>query len=258
MKKSIWIMSAAIGLIGVANAGVIFSATTNNTTLLRNTAGGSGTPTLTGATTDLLYTNPRGANSNGGFASTDTINTLLGRSLTAADTVTMSVAIDSVTANTLSAGGLIFGMGAETTFQAAGGFAIALRVSGGSPQAQIPGFSFTDVNQDLGFETDLASIADGCGVTLVANNAGYTFSFTGLTADEGNGIADVTGSFSGTQFVDNFGTGHFYVTTQKDAAPDMVVDYNTATIDVIPEPATLGLIAAAGFGLLFTRRVLSI
>ena len=56
---------------------------------------------------------------------------------------------------------------------------------------------------------------DGCTITLTANANGYRFSFAGLIPANDNPIVDITGTFSGTEFVDNFNNAHFFTQTQK-------------------------------------------
>lgn len=65
----------------------------------------------------LLLANSNGNFNSGGFASIDTINTLNGTALTAADTVTMTMTVDAVThteSSEIRSRGIEFGMAGGT------------------------------------------------------------------------------------------------------------------------------------------------
>lgn len=258
MKKITLMTVAALGLSGAVSAGTIFEATTGNTAQVINTAGDNGLLSLTGATPDLLINNGNGNFNSGGFASTDSINTMNGTALTALDTVTISSTVDSITHTGISelrSRGYEFGMSAAAEFDGGAtlGDNLILKLGGGGNSGNVAMVdSFAAFTQGA-FTIDPGSMADGFGVTLTANEAGFTFSFTDVTASSGT-LTDLTGTFAAGEFATYFGAGHYYSTAQKRFAGTTTLDFSEASVSVIPEPATLGLIAAFGGGILFIRR----
>ena len=113
-------------------AATFFSATTTNTTLFTNGSADNGSQTLTCATPDLLLNNGNGGFNNGGFASTDSIDTLAGAALLATDTVTMSLTVDSIGgAGALRANGINVGMAGTVVFEMGFFFGLICRDSTG-------------------------------------------------------------------------------------------------------------------------------
>lgn len=223
--KKITLMTAVItALVGVAGAATIYDATIANTTLVDNGAGGSGAITLMGAPGNLVVTNANGNFNMGGFASTEDINTQNGAELTAYDTVTMKLTIDSITGN-FRANGVQFGMSEDTLWPVVAVntndliFGIRAGNSGSDVQLRFAGPAF----ENVGFDAQQASVLDGFSMEIIANAAGYTMTLTdilvknstvaGINNDDTS--ATVTGSFSGTEFVDMFGGGHMHYTAQK-------------------------------------------
>jgi hypothetical protein len=244
MKKMIWIAMTAIGLVGVAGASTIFEATTANTTLVNNEFNATnGVPTLTGATPDLVYSNPGGLNNNGGFASTDGLDVLMGSALTVSNELFFSATIDSMTTNTIKAGAVVFGMSPSATFQPADN--LLFQVNNGANKSQIQNIAGVDGGATADFYIVDASMEDGFGITLTANNGGYTFDLVGVEAVT-DGVTNTTATFSGTfatgEFTNYFSTGHFYLSSQVDGDPSpQVVDISSATLFVVelsevPEP----------------------
>ena len=231
----------SLGMTSLAEAQV-FEATTANTTVFNNgVAGDSTNLVLSGATTDLLITNDGGNFFYGGFASTDDVNTLNGTPLLSTDTVTVEFVVDSVTnvgESQLRSRGIEFGLSADTT--TSGGNSaenLTLRIGGGGNSNSVglvnnvDGIPYTITSSPL-WDATPASVLDGFGVTLVANEAGFTFSFTGLDADAGQTVADYTGTFAPGEFLANVGGGHFYAAVQKRLVGTTTVDVSVASLRV--------------------------
>ncbi|MEP4077268.1 hypothetical protein [Haloferula sp.] len=218
----------------------VFSADTGNITAVNNNGAG----TISGATPDLIVTNASVSNNMGGFASTSDINTLNGSALTAADTVTIKVTVDSLTVGNLRANGVEFGMASAVGFRPANSLLIGMAGSNNGSDVRIVAGSFQDAGT-LEFNSSQADIIDGFSITLTANAAGYTFFLedilvagsTNPAYSNGDTTATISGTFSGTEFLDNFSTGHFYSAVQQQTAgAAMVADYSVATIDVVNVP----------------------
>lgn len=265
MKTTIYAVAITVMMAGVTQAAIIYEATTGNTTLFNNNNNATGSMTLTGATPDLLLANSHGNFNTGGFASTDSINTLNGTALTASDTVTMIVTVDSIShtdSSQLRSRGFEFGMASTATFDGNTPVStsnLILNVGGvGNPQpAVFMRNSFADFTVPAEFAISEASAADGFSVTLTANAAGFTFSFSGLEpVDPLDTVGDVSGTFTGTQFVDFFGAGRYYASAQKRFAGTTTLDFSVATIDVttIPEPSSLLLLGGMGAATVLGRR----
>jgi hypothetical protein len=250
MKKTTFIAAAALGLASVANAGVIYSATTGNSTLLDSGYNSTGSATLTGTEGNLVVYNNNGGFNSAGIASTENINTLNGTALTADDTVILKVTVDSISGD-LRSQGVIFGMFSSNSVPNADtGLIIGTEMGNIGNDINIRS-SFQDIGA-TGDKSSNAEIYNGFSITLTANVDGYSFVL--------DSIGDTTpitvnGTFSGTEFVDNFGTGHFNYSAQKFNTGAVTTTISEATITVIPEPATLGLVVAMGGSLLWVRRV---
>ena len=267
MRKT-WITAVAVGLVGAVNAAVIYDAAPGNTTLLNNGSNDSGSLSLSGSAGSLVVTNANGSFNMGGPVSTSNINTLNGTALTAADTVTLKLTVDSIS-GTWRANGVQFGLvGSTTAFPNTTTdnlvFGVRAPNQGSSVERR---YSFlTPGDLDLSFDATEASIFDGFSMEIVANSAGYAVTLsdiivanstaTGIT--DGDTTATVTGSFTGSQFLDNFGDGHIWYGSQRfntnPSTDPLVTNISEMSIDVIPEPATLGLVAAFGGGILIIRR----
>ncbi|MEP2776282.1 MAG: PEP-CTERM sorting domain-containing protein [Luteolibacter sp.] len=260
MKNLLLITAATAGLVGVASATVIFDATPSNTNEVFNTVGsGAGTPatgTVTGSAGALVITNSGVNFGMYGIASMSSINTLLGdasmAALTSADTVTFTATITGITGD-IRANGIEFGMSPTATgFRPDDHLLYGLKAQ--NNDNTIVDNAFVDGGSSAGASATEGSIKDGFNITLTANNAGYTFFLSGI--DAGGGVTTITksGGFTGTQFVDNFANGHYYLAIQRfNTAPDTVMNISEASIAVVPEPSSLTLL---GFGLtaLLVRR----
>ena len=239
------ILSVLLTATVPASASLIFSAGAGNLNTISNAvtgttsasfAGGSGTFDTTGLN-----------NYNGGIASQQDIDTLLGRLLLDTETVILSLTVDGMTGD-LQANGYEFGISPDGTgFRPAGHLVFQLRANGQTSKVS-PG-ALVDGDSPATFNLGETSIEDGFSGTLTANAQGYTFDFTGVNVASGTGPTSFSGTFANaTQFRNLFGSGHFYTTAQKNANP-MTVTISTATIQVIPEPGTMGLLLLGAAGL---------
>jgi hypothetical protein len=228
MKQSYFTFVAVALMIASTHAALIFDASTANTTIIGNNVSVSGGgATLTGSPGSLVFINPNGANNTSGFTSTSDVDTLRGTALTVLDRVVFSATITGITGD-LSSNGLEFGMSPNATgFRPTDNLLVGIKPTGA---VILVGNSFPGT-QTAAFTVNLASIYDGFGITLTANNEGWTVELTDVVLSTGTS-ATMSGSFTGTQFVDNFSGGHFYLAAQKDAAPDVVVNLSQASIDV--------------------------
>jgi hypothetical protein len=235
MKHNLSLLTFIILAATTTQAEIMFNASTINTTLVGNGVQVSGTgATLTGSPGNLVYTNPNGVNNMSGFTSTSDVDTLRGKALSDKDTIVFSATITSMT-GTLSANGFEFGMSPNATdFRPDGRLFVKCAATGA---VSIQGLA--TVTSDFTIST--TSLADGFGVTLTVNKDGWVAEFTGVTLASGSS-AIVSGSFTGTEFLDNFGNGHFYLAAQKTASPNMVFNFSEASIDG-PTSKALSLIA---------------
>ena len=254
----------------VADADLVYEATTGNSTVVTNGAGTPGILTFTGATPDLIITNNNGNFNMAGFASTSDINTLLAAAskpaLAATDTVTFATTVDSISAVVLRSNGFEFGMADTVAFRGGSTSNLILGMAAANSGSDVRLMASFQDDGTRNFNANQASLEDGFSITLTANSAGYSFFLSdilvaGSTVPEytnGDTTATVSGTFAGTEFLDNFSTGYFYTAAQRfnGTVGDLVVDYSVATIDVtaIPEPTSLGIIALGLVGLVARRR----
>ncbi|MEP4077269.1 hypothetical protein [Haloferula sp.] len=239
--------------LSATHATVIFDASTGNTSSITN----NGTPTgVAGTPGSLTYTGATDGFNNAGFASTDNINTLIGGAgLTDADTVTITLNVSSITGGALRSQGVLFGMSGDTSTILGGANSMLIQMEGGNIGSDIliGANSFQDAG-DTGLQNFNSAILNGFTATLTADKDGYEFSLTGVHTTSPH---IVTGTFSGTEFVDNFGTGHFYYTAQKfNQATALTTNITEASIDVttVPEPSGVTILGLCGVGLLLRRR----
>lgn len=241
----------ALSMVGAANATTIFSATTGNTTNYSNDVNGSAAANIsvTGAIPNLDLNNDGGNFFLGGFNSTDTINTLKGSALTEADTVTLTVTIDSIVSTgtaEIRSRGVEFGLNT---------FRLGVGGSGNSGNMVLNSTGGHTLTSDP-FRATLDSTLNGFSITLVADVSGFAFSFTGLDAQNPgtNPVVDLTGTFAAGEFLANFGTGQYELGVQKRNPGTTTLNISQATIDVVPEPTSAALLGLAGFALLLRRR----
>lgn len=227
MKISI--VMAILMVMGTAHAAALFDATSSNSTFTDNNVNASTANTLTG---DLVFTHTGGNNNAAGFSGTDSINDLLGTGISLADTNTVifKATIDSITGGALKNNMFRFGMAPDTSgITPDGNLVLALGTT-------LSGFNATSLNDppDAGWTVTQESLRDGFGITLTVNNSGWTFELTDVIAASGT-IAPLSGTLTGTQFVDSFGGGHFAISTQMDGSGDVVTTFSEASITVISE-----------------------
>jgi hypothetical protein len=233
MKKIIYISAVAIGLVGSAQSAEIWSATTANTTVIDSEYSSTGPATLSGTEGNLVLTSSNGGFNADGFASTADINTLNGTALVDTDTVTIKLTVDSISGD-LRANGVTFGMfssaEAATTDT---GMLIGAKMANQGSAVNIRA-SFQDIG-DTGFFATDAELYDGFTMTLTANAAGYTFVLESVGATS---PITVSGTFAGTEFLDHFGSGHFYFSAQK---------FNTGPVSTTISEASISVTGAEVF-----------
>ncbi|MEP4049578.1 MAG: M60 family metallopeptidase [Luteolibacter sp.] len=198
--------------------------------------------TLTGTTPDLLLDNGNGGFNIGGFTSTQSINTLTPVNLAATDTVTMSATIDSIGGTgELRANGIDFGMSSAADLRGGGSslnLLLGIEAANTGSDVNLVGSFVGDA--DVGFDILQSSLEDGFRITLTANSTGYRFVLTDIVVREsGKTTAVVSGTFSGTEFVDYFSGGHFHLSAQKWNNGNLEVDLSEASIDVTSDPNPL-------------------
>ena len=227
-----FIWSSAVTAGVPAFATIIYNGNTNNVNSIVNAVAGSTTLSQTGPV--FSYTNTGNQNYNAGIASTQNIDTLLGRPLLETETVILKLTVDSITSD-INANGYEFGLSPNgTAFRPSGHLIFQIRPNDAT--AVLAGNAF-DGGGSASFALTEASVLNGFSGTLTASASGYTFAFTDVILASGAN-ATYSGTFtSPAQFRDLFGGGHFYTTAQKTPA-DMSVSISEASINVIPEPST--------------------
>ena len=161
-------------------------------------------------------------------------------------------------AGTIRANGITFGVHNGATWSdgtvgaTAGSMIIQIEADSNGNDINLWGTSFQDAG-DTGFDSLAGDgeIYDGFTLTLVADVNGYEFTLEGLAAS----TITASGTFSGTEFVDNFGLGHFYYAAQRfNTGGGLVSTISEASIDVVPEPSSVALLGLGVIGLMVRRR----
>ena len=248
-------LALAIVILGMgnSNAVVVFDADLTNTTLANNGIGAQGT--LTGAPGNLNFQN-NGSNFNfSAFTSTQNINDLNGTPITDADTVTVTLGVSGLSVGVLRANGIDFGLNNATTSNIsnaeAGDNIIRLEASnaGGDIGTFFNGAAFLDSDST----STTAELTNGFTATLVADVNGYTYTL--------NSVGDtspviVSGTFTGTQFVDTVGSSHFFYAQQQfnNDGVNLLANITEARIEVIPEPSSAILLGLGGLAFTMRRR----
>ncbi|MDB4500935.1 hypothetical protein N9224_02030 [Akkermansiaceae bacterium] len=221
----------------LSHAGLVFQASDTNTSVTSNNNNGADSDdnvAITGDTASgvLTISNTNGNFGNGGITSTDTIATLSGGALTELDTVIMVFTVDSID-GLFRANGVTFGLTDDNSiFGIGAGLGVNVRAQNNTTTLSA-GFGTADAV--TAFSPTEASIKDGFTVTLTADVDGFTFSFEGLLPNNANPIVDITGTFSGTEFIDNFSDSHLYGTAQKwnQGAEALTTTVSRASIETI-------------------------
>ena len=268
--------------VASAQPSTVFEATSGNTTTFDNAVnGGEANRMVVGAAPDLDFVLTGGNFFVGGFAGVESINDLNGTAVTALDQVTMTLTIDSIDLENiqLRSRGIEFGLAGEPVADgseedSAEAFAdnLILRLGGagngvpvtfgGNSAAGTPAFPDPEATNDFDevvgilreetFQANGDDLLDGFTVTLTANAAGYTFSFTSVNPvtanadnfNRGNGVVeDVTGTFEPGEFERVFGGGHFHLAAQTRNVPTNPsgAGIGTATINISEASITVGV-----------------
>lgn len=259
MNKLVFPAIGAVFSLLNANAAVIFDASPTNSSIVGN-AFNLTSNTLSGSTGSLTLTTVASANNNAsGLASNDNINTLLGLGLVSTDTVTMKLTVSSNTGNTnIRANGIEFGMAPNSTdFRPTENLMFQIDAEQDASGMAIGNFYDPDLTLNVaGWAVTESGLADGFTVTLVADSSGFTFTLNDITETGNltNTSVSYSNTFAGTEFIDNFATGHIYYTRQGSGGTANV-NISEFSIDVtsIPEPST-ALLSFLGFAGLLRRR----
>ncbi|MDP0492390.1 MAG: hypothetical protein Q7Q71_15185 [Verrucomicrobiota bacterium JB023] len=230
---------SALAMTGLP-AATIFEANLLNTTNFSNNYAGGTTETninLTASATGITLSNDGPNFFSGGFASLDTINTLLGTPLTDSDTVTIQFTVDSVGgAGELRSRGIELGLSSSPTIDGNDPVSTNNLILGFSGAANGSNYDLQNSIETLGlgdFITN-ASAIDGFTVTLTADSSGYVIESTGaVLTNSGEEPAALTGTFSPGQFTDLFGNGHLYLNVQQRNG-GVTLEISEASIDVTP------------------------
>jgi len=233
----------------------VFNFDTSNTNIVSNNANTGAGQTIATAGGVTTFTNQSGGNNNSGIASISNISTLLGRSVNPAETVILELEVDSIIGD-LSANGIEFGLSPNGTGFRPGGHLIAgPRANNSTLQFLSGGSVIGGANSFVTGATE-ASLLDGFGATLTLDASGFSFVFDDVIPTSGVGTSITTsGTFASaaqfTAFADN---AHFYLTAQKSANPDLVLDFSLARLSVVPEPSRAMLLLLGMATLLLRRR----
>ena len=214
---------------------VVFNASPSNTNIFNNGVFTGGSNSLAGTVGGLSFTNTNREYNNSGIVSADDLNTLAGSPLTNNEKVTFKFEVLSINGNIQSdqdfpgnpgGNGIEFGLSPNgTEFRPTGNLLLQTGSQFDGPgdkvENKIVGRNFTAFNEPLSdFIVTPDSLEDGFTAMLEADSNGYTFTLRDIVNFNDASVTEVSysGPLQGTEFVDNFGSGHIYFGAQKDAA----------------------------------------
>ncbi len=211
---------------------IIFDASTTNTALIGNGRGPLGT--LTGSPGNLILTNSTHSFNLSGIASVDDINMLKGSKLTSTDIVTIKVNVSSLSGGQLRADGIQFGLGDTATQGVIDPGDLQIRMKTSSAGGTILTYFNGLPPVNTGYIATTAELTNGFTATLVADIKGYTFT---LESVGNTSPLTVSGTFTGSQFIDIVGSGHFYYTAQQyNTKESLVSSITQANIEIASRP----------------------
>lgn len=144
--------------------------------------------------------------------------------------------VDSISA-TLRSNGVEFGLSDTAAFRGGSAANLLLGMAGSNAGSDVRITASFQDDGSLDFNSNMAAIQDGFSITLTANAAGYSFTLSDILVagstnalyTDGATTATIAGTFAGTEFLDNFSTGHFYTAFQQFGGT-MVADISSASI----------------------------
>jgi len=252
-KHTLAMAIATLGMIGTSSATVIFNATPTNVTLGNNNIGGAGS--ITGSAGNLSFSNNTSNFNFTGFTSTQNINTLNGAAITAADTVTVRIAVSGLSGGQLRANGIDFGLNnaVATPLSVADTGDNVVRLEASNNGGDILSFFNGASGVDSGLTSTTGELSNGFTLELVANANGYTYTLDSVGATS---PLTVSGTFSNAaEFVDTVGTSHFFYAQQQfNTGVALSANITEASIQVVPEPSSTALLGLGGLALIMRRR----
>ena len=257
MKSLIFSLLAVLTCMLTSSAiaqNVVFDASPSNTNIFNNGLFTGGSNSLAGTVGALSFTNTNREYNNSGIVSSNDLNTLAGSPLTNNEKVTFTFEVLSINGNIQSdqdfpgnpgGNGIEFGLSPNgIDFRPTGNLLLQTGSQFDGPGDkivnQIVGRNFTAFNEPSSdFIVTPDSLEDGFTAILEADANGYTFTLRDIVNFNDASVTEVSfsGPLQGTEFVDNFGSGHIYFGAQKDAA-NLQINFGEVSVTVSPADVT--------------------
>ena len=233
---------------------VVFDASPSNTNIFNNGLFTGGSNSLRRTVEALSFTNTNREYNNSGIVSVDDLNTLAESPLTNNEKVTFTFEVLSINGDIQSdqdfpgnpgGNGIEFGLSPNgTEFRPAGNLLLQTGSQfdgpGNKVVNQIIGGNFTAaIEPPSDFIVTPNSLEDGFTAILEADSNGYTFTLRDIVNFNDASVTEVSysGPLQGTEFIDNFGSGHIYFGAQKDAA-DLQINFGEVSVTISPADVT--------------------